>query len=46
MSGEKPLHISQYDEKIVGPEIAQKNIDHILKIVFRCPVSGKPFQII
>jgi hypothetical protein len=43
---EKPLHISQYDEKIVGLEVAQKNIDHILKTVFRCPISGKPFQIV
>lgn len=46
MSDEKPLHISQYDERVVGAEIAQRNIDHTLKTVFRCPVTGKPFQII
>jgi hypothetical protein len=40
------LHVSHYDEKIVGLEVAQKNIDQILKTVFRCPVSGKPYQII
>lgn len=46
MSEEKPLHVSQYDEKTLGLEAAQKNIDHVLKTVFRCPVTGKPFQII
>lgn len=46
MSDEKPLHISQYDERIVGAQMAQKNIDHALGTVFRCPVTGKPFQII
>lgn len=45
-SSEKPLHIFQYDERVVGPEEAKKNIDHVLKTVFRCPVTGNPFQII
>ncbi len=45
-SGEKPLHISQYDEKKVGHEVAQKNIDHVLNTVFTCSVSAKPFQVV
>ncbi|MBP7823448.1 hypothetical protein KA050_03795 [Candidatus Gracilibacteria bacterium] len=41
-----PLHISQYDEKKVGHEIAQKNIDTLLTSVFRCSETSEPFQII
>lgn len=41
-----PLHISQYDERIVGAEEAKKNIDHVLTTVFSCQISKKPFQII
>ena len=40
------LSIGEYDEKIVGPEKAQKNIDTVLSGIFQCEVSGKPFKII
>lgn len=45
-TSDAPLHISEYDEKKVGKERAQKNIDTVLAAVFRCPVTGEPFQII
>jgi len=45
-STDSSLHISQYDEKIVGHDIAVKNIETVMKTVFKCPVSSKPFQII
>jgi len=41
-----PLPISQYDEKIVGYETAQKNIDELLSWILECEVSHKPFKII
>ena len=34
-----PFPISQYDEKIVGYETAQKNIDEILAGVIRCDIT-------
>lgn len=40
------LPIREYDEKVVGPEKAQKNIDTVLSGIFQCEVSGKPFKII
>lgn len=41
-----PLPITEYDERIVGFEIAQKNIDAILAGTILCEVTGKPFKII
>lgn len=41
-----PLPIRQYNEKIVGYEVAQKNIDNILSGILECEVTKKPFKII
>ncbi|MBP7823372.1 hypothetical protein KA050_03415 [Candidatus Gracilibacteria bacterium] len=41
-----PLPINQYDEKNVGYEPAQKNIDELLSGILECEVSKKPFKII
>ncbi len=41
-----PLPISQYDEKLVGYETAQKNIDDLLSSLIVCEVTSKPFKII
>ena len=41
-----PLPISQYDEKKVGYDTAQKNIDTLLAGIVQCEVTGKPFKII
>ncbi len=41
-----PLPISEYDEKKVGYEIAQKNIDNAMNGILECEVSKKPFKII
>lgn len=41
-----PLPISEYDEKKVGYDTAQKNIDALLAGVVKCEVTGKPFKII
>lgn len=41
-----PLPIREYDEKIVGYEVAQKNIDAILASIIQCEVTEKPFKII
>ncbi len=41
-----PLAISQYDEKQVGYDTAQKNIDVLLSWVMQCEVTKKPFKII
>ena len=41
-----PLSISEYDEKIVGFETAQKNIDDLLGSTLICEVTWKPFKII
>lgn len=42
----KPLPIQEYNEKIVGYEAAQKNIDDVLNGIFKCEVTQKPFKII
>lgn len=41
-----PLPISDYDERTVWFEAAQKNIDTLLSWVVKCEVTGKPFKII
>jgi hypothetical protein len=40
-----PLALENYDEKIVGYEIAQKNIETLLSTTLICTVSGKGFKI-
>jgi len=42
----KPLPIDQYDERKVGYEVAQKNIDACLDWIIECSVTKKPFKII
>ncbi len=42
----QPLSISEYDEKTVWFEVAQKNIDTLLAWVVKCEITGKPFKII
>lgn len=42
----KTLPIQEYNEKIVGYEVAQKNIDSVLNGILKCEVTGKPFKII
>jgi len=42
----QPLSISEYDEKVVWFETAQKNIDILLSWVIKCEVTQKPFKII
>ena len=42
----QPLAIDQYDERVVGADIAKQNIDACLGGTFVCSVSGKPFKII
>jgi hypothetical protein len=39
-------NIDEYDEKVVGYEVAQKNIDELLSWILCCKTSGKPFKII
>ena len=41
-----PLPIREYDERIVGNTVAQKNIDEILAGIIQCELTGKPFKII
>ncbi|MFA6080164.1 MAG: hypothetical protein WC753_01635 [Candidatus Gracilibacteria bacterium] len=41
-----PLPISQYDERVVGFDIATKNINECLNGIIQCEVTGKPFKII
>lgn len=41
-----PLPISDYDEKIVGYEKAQKNINTLLANIIQCEKTGKPFKMI
>ncbi len=41
-----PLSIDQYDEKRVGYEQAQKNIDELLSGILLCEKTQKPFKII
>ncbi len=40
------LPILEYDEKVVGYEVAQKNIDNAINGIFRCKITGKPFKMI
>lgn len=41
-----PLPIEDYDEKIVGFETAQNNINALLAGIIECEVTKKPFKII
>jgi hypothetical protein len=41
-----PLLIQEYDERRVGYDIAQKNIDNLLSGILQCEVSKRPFKII
>lgn len=41
-----PLTIDQYDEKQVGYDTAQKNIDTLLNWIIQCEITKKPFKII
>lgn len=41
-----PLQIRQYDERVIGYGIAQKNIDDISAGILQCEVTGSPFKII
>jgi hypothetical protein len=41
-----PLNIDQYNEKKVGYETAQKNIDELLHGIIQCKITSKPFKII
>ncbi len=40
------LPISQYDERVVGYDVAQKNIDELLAGILKCEITGRPFKII
>jgi len=40
------LPIQEYDEKIVGYERAQKNIENLLNGILKCETTGKPFKVI
>lgn len=42
----KPLSIEQYDERKVGYEVAQKNIDACVDGIIECGATRKPFKII
>lgn len=41
-----PLSIEQYNERKVGYDVAQKNIDDLLAGILQCVVSKRPFKII
>lgn len=41
-----PLATKEYDERIVGYETAQKNIDTLIGWILQCEVTNKPFKII
>lgn len=41
-----PLPVKEYDERSVGFDTAQKNIDIIVNGILQCEVTGKPFKII
>lgn len=45
-TGFSPLAIEQYDEKKVGFEIAQKNIETLLASTLSCSETGKNYKII
>jgi len=42
----EPLPTDKYNEKIVGYQVAQKNIDAVNAGIFQCEVTDKPFKII
>lgn len=42
----KPLPIEQFDERSVGYETAQNNIDDMLSWILQCEITGKPFKVI
>lgn len=42
----QPKNIDEYDEKIVGYETAQKNINELLAGIIQCEISWKPFKVI
>jgi hypothetical protein len=42
----QPLPIEQYDEKKVGYDVAQKNIDECVEWIIECQTTKKPFKII
>ena len=41
-----PLETQEYDERIVGYDRAQKNIDTLIGGILQCEVTKKPFKII
>ncbi len=41
-----PLPIKEYDERIIGFDTAQKNIDAVLTGTIQCKITKKPFKII
>ena len=41
-----PLPIEQYNERIIGFEAAQKNIDALLDGIIECDITRRPFKII
>lgn len=41
-----PLSITQYDETVVGWEVAKNNINHLLSNFLVCDTSEKPFKIV
>ncbi len=41
-----PRAIGDYDERIVGYETAQKNIDELLNWILLCEITKRPFKII
>ena len=41
-----PLAISQYDEKVVGTQVARKNIDNLLSGTLICEESGRSFRVV
>ncbi len=42
----KPLSVEHYDERKVGYEVAQKNIDACINGIIECASTKKPFKII
>ncbi len=42
----QPHNIQEYDEKIVGYDVAQRNIDELLAGIIKCEDTKKPFKII
>jgi hypothetical protein len=38
--------VKEYDERSVGYDTAQENIDTLISGIIQCEVTGKPFKII